>query len=134
LPDGRFVVSGSGGRVVGWPWLATLGVALSIALALVAQSPLAAADGLGSTTGQGSIAQATSDHGLVPAVSRASVRQADSNAEDRAGFGLAAVLLFGVALFILPARRGHLRFLRPAPAPGPGRSTQARAPPVAPVI
>jgi len=123
-----------GGRVGGWPWLATLGVALSIAFALVAQSSLAAADGLGSTTGQGSIVQATGDHGLVPAVSRASVRQADSSVEDHAGFGPVAALLVGVALFTLPARRGGLQSRRPAPHPGPGRFVEARAPPVAPVI
>ena len=122
------------GRLAGWPSLALLAVVLAVALAIVAQSSFAAGDGLRSTTEQGSSAYTSSQPGLVPAVSRSSFTQADSNVEDRVGFGLVAVLFSAVAAFTLSACGGRLPFLRTAPSPGPGRSLGARAPPVAPAV
>jgi hypothetical protein len=109
-------------------------VALSVGLALVGQLSFADAGGLHGLAGQGSIVQASSDRGLVPAVSRSSVTKADSNAEDRAGLGLVAVLFSAVAAFTFPARRGRFRLWHTVAQTRPGRLSQARAPPVAPVV
>lgn len=132
--DGWFLVSALRHRSVGRASVCTLALAVVVALSILTQGLTSGADGSPLSGGQSSISQASSELGVVPATPRASFGKSDVEREDRTGFGPAALLIAGAAVFTLvPAHAPLPSVARPAVHGVVGLSV-ARAPPVTPAV
>ena len=119
-------------RAAGRASVSVLVLAVVAALSVLTQG-LGAADGSSDASGHGSLAQASSEFGVVPAT-RASLGSSELEREERTGSGPLALLLVGAAVFTLIAcgvrlpsadRRAVQRVVGP---------NLARAPPVTPAV